>query len=404
MDVHLLNLFFSFNTNIPVFAAPIPEGAEGGTWGGLILYISIAIGLSFLCSVLEAVLLSTSTSYVEMGLETNKTSARLMHKHKDNVERPISAILTLNTIAHTIGATGAGVEAAGIFGNDATALIGAVLTLLILVFSEIIPKTLGATYWKLLNPFAAYAIQGLVLVLYPAVWVFEQMTKLMRPDDIEPTISRAEIETMARIGANEGALQEDESRVLRNLFHLEKVYVRDIMTPRTVVLALSHDMTVRDVIAKHTSLPYSRMPVYVDNMDDVLGFVLRHDIFMEATQKQGDTPIKSMTRDILVVPETGSVAQALAEFTQKKAHIALVIDEYGGTAGILTMEDAIETLLGIEITDESDAYEDLRKVAQERYERQKRLLNQVVGATDIETDRTPDETPDGTPSSPQDEK
>lgn len=400
----MVNILDSAQAGVVPLAVTITEGIGGGTWSGLLFYVGMALAISFLCSILEAVLLSTSASYVEMGLEENKRSARLMHKHKGNVERPISAILTLNTVAHTVGATGAGVEAAGIFGNEATALIGAVLTLLILVFSEIIPKTLGATYWKALNPITAYLIQGMVWGLLPAVWIFERITKRMRPEDVEPTVSREEIETMARIGATEGALQENETRVLRNLFHLENVMVRDIMTPRTVTLALAHDLTVREVVEKHQSLPYSRMPVYVEHMDDILGFVLRHDIFTALAQRQEDIRLHTLKRDIVVIPETNSVAQALDTFTQQKEHIALVIDEYGGTAGILTMEDAIETLLGIEITDESDMYEDLRQVAQQRYERQKRVLNQAIGILE-EADTTQNDAPesDEKPGATQDD-
>jgi len=398
MDVHLAQVI------IPSFFAPIPEGASGGgTWGGLILFITIAIGLSFLCSVLEAVLLSTTTSYVEVGVQEGKRSASIMQSLKGNVERPISAILTLNTIAHTIGATGAGVEAAGIFGNDATAIIGAVLTLLILVFSEIIPKTLGATYWKQLNGFAAYATLGLVWILFPAVWIFEQMTRIMRPDEAEPTVSRAELETLARIGADEGALQAEEGKVLTNLFHLRKVQVKDIMTPRTVILAFQQNMTVGEVVENTANIPYSRLPIYNEDRDDIVGFVLRHDIFNEYANDNESMPILKLRRDIIAMPESASVSNALNELTAKREHISVVIDEYGGTAGILTMEDTIETLLGIEITDESDVVDDLRKMAEDRFERQQSMMRQLGSHFSEMSDDDPssDDTPSDTPTSPR---
>ncbi|MGB1287865.1 MAG: CNNM domain-containing protein, partial [Aggregatilineales bacterium] len=265
----------------PVLAVGGPTGEAGeGSWGGLIFFISIALGISFLCSVLEAVLLSTSVSFVQLASESGKAAGRLMQKHKANVERPISAILTLNTIAHTVGAAGAGAEAVGIFGDEFFGVISAVLTLLILVFSEIIPKTIGATYWKQLNGFAAYTIQFLVIALFPAVWMLERATSVLGSgESIEPTVSRHELEAMARISQTEGALKEGEGRILTNLLHLRNVHVEDVMTPRTVVVAFQQDMSVKDAVEKHPTLPYSRIPLYDENTDDIHGFVLRHDIF-----------------------------------------------------------------------------------------------------------------------------
>lgn len=352
------------------------SGASG-TWSGLLFYIGIALGFSFLCSVLEAILLSTSHSYIEIGMDEGKPSAKLMQQHKNDVERPISAILTLNTVAHTVGAAGAGAEAVAIFGNQWFGVISAVLTILILVFSEIIPKTIGATYWKQLNGFAAYGIQILVYLLFPAVWILEKTTQLLKSEEIQPTVSRMELEVMSRIGASEGAIEAREDRLIRNLLHLSNIQVHDVMTPRTVVVCFQENKTVRDVFDKYPTLPYSRIPIYSESLDDIAGFVLRHDIFQELAADKPNTPLKDLKRNIGVVPESNTVAQVLNEFISKKEHILLVIDEYGGTAGILTMEDAIETLLGIEITDESDVVEDLRKMAQQRYERQQELFDRM---------------------------
>lgn len=363
----------------PILAAGgPPAGDVAGTWSGLLFYIGIALGLSFFCSILEAVLLSTSPSYVEQYLDKGSRAGRLMHKHKSNLERPISAILTLNTIAHTVGAAGAGAEAVGIFGSEFFGLISAVLTFLILVFSEIIPKTVGATYWRQLMPFAAYSIQFLVISLLPAVWFLEKTTQVLRRTDHEPTITRGDIEAMARISASEGTLQERENRILRNLLHLANIQVETIMTPRTVVFACQQDMTAREVVEAHPILAYSRIPVFNDNMDDITGFVLRHDVYQIVANDEGEKPLRDFQRSIIVVPETTDVATALNEFITRQEHIALVIDEYGGTAGVLTMEDAIETLLGIEITDESDLVTDLRKMAEVRYERQRKLFTQTA--------------------------
>lgn len=361
----------------PILAAGGPVGGAAGTWGGLLFYIGIALGVSFLCSVLEAILLSTTVSHIELGLERGERSAQLMQKHKTEVERPIAAILTLNTVAHTVGAAGAGAEAVAIFGDAWFGAISAILTILILVFSEIIPKTIGATYWKQLNGFAAYTIEGLVWLLFPAVWLLEKTTQLLKSDEEIPTISRLEIEAMARIGASEGALVEREDRILRNLFHLERVQVETVMTPRTVVLAFPQDKTVREVLTENKTIPYSRIPIYTESMDDCDGFVLRTDLYRTHAMGDPDTTLADLKRPISVVPETNSIASVFDRFIKKQNHILLVIDEYGGTAGVLTMEDAIETLLGIEITDESDLVADLRKIAEDRYKNQQKLLESI---------------------------
>lgn len=396
------NLFEIFP---PVLAIGGAAGDAAGTWGGLLFYIGIALGISFLCSVLEAILLSTSIAHVEMELENGKRSAELMQQHKADVERPISAILTLNTVAHTVGAAGAGAEAVAIFGDAWFGVISAVLTVLILVFSEIIPKTIGATYWKQLNGFAAYTIQWLVWLLFPAVWLLEKTTQLLKNSEEIPTISRLEIQAMARLGASEGALVEREDRILRNLFHLERVQVETIMTPRTVVLAFPNTMTVSEVLDLHSTIPYSRIPIYKESMDDIEGFVLRTDIYQTFAMSDPNTTLGELKRQIAAVPETNSLASVFDEFITKQEHILLVIDEYGGTAGILTMEDAIETLLGIEITDESDLVADLRKMAEQRYQSQQKLLESIttkaVPAVPIEqdTDLVPEDEPTQEPES-----
>lgn len=358
------HLVFS-TLNAPI----VPGGAEGGgSVAALLLYITVAIAASFTCSVLEAVLLSTSVSHVEGLVQQGKRSGRIMQRLKANVERPISAILTLNTIAHTVGATLAGAEAARIFGDELVGVISAVLTLLILVLSEIIPKTIGAVYWKQLTPFAAYTTQFLVIILYPAVVAFEVLGRMMRPHDHAPTVTRTDLEVLAKISQQEGAILERENRILTNLLQLNKVKVYDIMTPRTVVLAFKDDMTVREVMESHP-MPYSRIPIYDETIDNVTGYVLRHDIVQAAAADQDDTKMASLRREIYAIPETLTVAEVLDEFIREKEHIFLVLDEYGGTNGILTMEDAVESLLGIEITDESDLVADLRQLAQQRYRR-----------------------------------
>ena len=361
------------------FLAPITPGAEGsGSTMALALYITLALAISFLCSILEAALLSTSQSHIELLVEQGKRAGRLMQSFKQDVDRPISAILTLNTIAHTVGAAGAGAQAAAIFGNQFLGLISAILTLLILIVSEIIPKTLGAVYWKQLTTFTAYTIKLMVIVLYPAVWVFEWLTRKLRPEKYERTFTRDDLEVMAKISAQEGTLEERENRVLRNLFHLDKVQVEAIMTPRTVVMALQQNLTIREVMTKYEAMHYSRIPIYADNIDNITGYVLRHQVFLKSAVDQHYVLLEELGHQIYVVPETAMVADVLDQFITAQEHIFLVIDEYGGTAGIITLEDVIEALLGTEITDESDVVEDLRKLAQERHQRRQRERSGVL--------------------------
>lgn len=377
---------------IPILAAGT-AGAEGsGLLSALLLYIAIALGISFLCSVWEAVMLSTPVSHIELLVEEGNQAGLIMQKLRQNVERPISAILTLNTIAHTVGAAGAGAEATAIFGSEFFGVISAVLTLLILVFSEIIPKTLGAVYAKQLTPFTAYSLRILLFVMAPAVFAFEFITRAMRPSEDAPTVTRSELQVMARISAQEGGIQERENRIVTNLLQLADVQIETIMTPRTVVLMLQKDMTVGEAIKQHKILPYSRIPIYSETADDIKGYVLRHEIYKRVAADEHEIKLEKIAREIHAVPETNSVAHVLNEFIAKQDHIFVVIDEYGGTAGLITLEDTVETLLGIEILDESDRVADLRQLARRRYEGQLELIQQMT-ANDNEP--KPDDTPTG---------
>lgn len=361
-----------------VSVAANPSAGAEGTIGGVLFYIAIAIIFSFLCSMWEAGLLSSSASYVESAANQGDNAAKVMRTLKENVDRPIAAILTLNTIAHTVGAAGAGAQAAGVFGNEWLGVISAVLTFLILVFSEIIPKTLGAVYWRQLMAFNAYGIRGLMFILAPIVWLFQRMTNLIAPsnEDANP-VTRSELETMAQMSSVSGMIAESDYRILKNLLWLDEVQVDAIMTPRPVVLAFQQDITIREVMRKSSSIPYSRIPIYAENTDDIVAFVLRYDILAAAARDEHERPLKDFARDIISMPETISVARVMTEMISNQEHIALVFDEYGGTAGIITMEDALESLLGAEITDESDLVEDLRDLAHKRFERQKEILGMV---------------------------
>lgn len=361
--------------NLKWMLAPVDPGGGGinGTITGLVIFFSVALGVSFLCSILEAVLLSVSISHIEVLVQKGEKAGTLMRKLKSNVENPISAILTLNTIAHTVGAAGAGAQAAALFGSQFLGLVSAILTFLILVFSEIIPKTLGAVYWKQLTPFSAYTLNILVILLYPAVWFFKNITRKLHPIKVLPTITRMDLQAMARLSAAEGVLMEQENRVFRNLLRLQEIQIGAILTPRTVVTALPENMNVEDALKKIGDKPYSRLPIYKRSLDDAALYVLRSEIFDLAARGKLDMPLREIGRELYAFPEGISVAKALDELITRKEQIALVIDEYGGTAGILTMEDVLESLLGIEITDETDLVADLQQLARDRYDRKQKL-------------------------------
>ena len=368
------------DTVIPILAAGTGGATGAGEWSALLLYVAIALGVSFLCSIWEAAMLSTPVSHIELLVQDGNKAGTIMQGLRQNVEHPISAILTLNTIAHTVGAAGAGAEATAIFGSEFFGVISAILTLLILIFSEIIPKTLGAVYAKHLTPFTAYSLRVLLFFFAPAVHAFELVTRVMRPSEESPTVTRSELQVMARISAEEGGIQERENRIVSNLLQLADVKVETIMTPRTVVLMLQQELSVGDVLTLHKLLPYSRIPVYGESADDINGYVLRHEIYKRAAADEHHIIMHDIALELDVVPETNSVAQVLDEFIAKQEHIFLVIDEYGGTAGLITLEDTVETLLGIEILDESDRVTDMRLLAKRRYESQLDLMQKANDA------------------------
>lgn len=344
-------------------------GAAGGSVVGLILFIALALGFSFLCSILEAALLSTSPSHIEQLARQGRRSGMIMRRLKDNVDRPISAILTLNTVAHTVGAAGAGAQAARIFGSTYTGIISALLTLAILVLSEIIPKTLGAVHWRSLTPFTAYTTQALTRILLPVVWILERITALIKGDRSGATITRGDIAVLAKLGSEEGTLGEEEGRVMNNMLSLQGVAVNTIMTPRTVVTAFNRKTTVSEVLTQFKTLPYSRLPVFDDTIDAVTGYVLRADILQTAADDEHSKKLRELEKPIVRLSEKGSVVDALRAMVQQQQHIIVVQDEYGGTAGIVTMEDVFESLLGLEILDETDVVRDLQVLARERFKR-----------------------------------
>ena len=334
----------------------------------LMVYIISAIGFSFLCSVAEAVLLSITPSYIEGQKEKDpKYAARLKRLKQDNIDQSLAAILTLNTIAHTAGAIGAGAKATAVFGSAWFGVFSAAMTMAILFFSEIVPKTIGAIYWSKLVVPTMYFVRGLIVILYPIVWISEKLTKLVAHGKEIQHFNRDEFIAMAELGKEGGHINDRESRILGNLFRYGSVKVMDAMTPRIVAFALSEEKTVSEVFELIKSKPFSRLPVYKSGFDDITGFVLRDDILLsKASDRHGET-LKSLKRDITVVPEKVSLPMLLDSFLNERQHIALVVDEYGKAKGIVTLEDLVETLLGVEIMDEMDSVENMRVLARKMW-------------------------------------
>lgn len=329
----------------------------------LIVYISIALGFSFLCSIAEAVILSVTHPYISVLEQKGHGAANLLRRLKKNINDPLAAILTLNTTAHTIGAAGAGAQATEVFGNAYLGVVSAILTLLILIFSEIIPKTIGAVYWRQLAPVTAYLLKFLILILYPFIKMSALLTQLLSRGRRQEHFRQDEFTAMAQTGLEEGKLFQHESLILNNLFMLRETKVIDVMTPRLVVFSLDESLTVKDYFEYHSDSRFSRIPVYHEQRDHVTGFVLRSDLLLAHARGNSDKVLSIYRRPLTALPDTSSLQNAFEILLEERSHITLIVDEYGGMEGILTLEDVLETLLGIEIVDEQDKVEDMRKLA-----------------------------------------
>ena len=333
--------------------------------GLILLYFLGALSLSFLCSVLEAVLLSTPMSYISMRENQGSKTATLMKQYKNNVDRPVGAILSLNTIAHTIGSAGVGAESIKIFGEQYFGLISTILTLLILVLSEIIPKTIGASYWRSLALPSTRIIRVLILITYPLVLLSELITKVFTPRGNQASMSREEVSAMVDVGTTEGIFRESESKLIKSCIALSGVKARQIMTPSIVVESACQDLTVKDFQAKQ-SWSFSRIPVYAGDKDYITGYVLKDAVLKLLSEDQFHVKLSDLTRPILTFREEESVFQIWEKMLEKREHISVIIDEYGGLRGLVTMEDIIETMTGVEIVDEDDVAVDMQALAKEK--------------------------------------
>jgi len=335
----------------------------------LILYVAFALLFSFLCSIAEAALLSVTTAHINVLEKEGRASGPLLRELKDDINRPLAAILTLNTIAHTVGAVGAGAQAHQVFGNAWVAFFSAILTLLILVVSEIIPKTLGATYWRGLAGVTAHGLKFLIKMLYPFVILSEFMTRGLTKEKAIEGFNREEFAAMADLGEQEGQLEERESRILKNMFLLHETFVTDVMTPRPVVFSLPESLTVYEYFDKHYDSSFSRIPVYSENDEVFTGFVLKDDLLLAQARSNTDNNLETYRRNLLTLSDQTSLSDAFDEVLKQRAHIIVIIDEYGGMEGIITMEDILETLLGLEIMDESDKTADMQQYARRMWKK-----------------------------------
>ncbi len=334
----------------------------------LFVYVGIALGVSFLCSILEAVLLSITPSYVAKLEQDRPRAGARLRALKSHVDRPLAAILSLNTIAHTVGAAGVGAEAQRLWGSEVLTITSVILTLLILFFSEIIPKTLGVMYWRRLAGFISAVLPPLILILLPLVWLAEAITGFMKRRRVVETLSREEFAALARVGEEQGVFDKSEMRILRNLFLFGSLRARDIMTPRTVMFSLEENTTVRDAIAERGSMVFSRVPIWRGTLDQVTGYILKDQLLLRAARDELDVPVRSFAREALIVPDTVPLPALFEKFLDSREHIAVVVDEYGGVDGVVTMEDVLETLIGLEIVDEMDSTEDMRAMARAKWE------------------------------------
>ena len=325
----------------------------------LILYMLLALGVSFLCSLGEAGLLSITRADIERLIKEKRPSGRMLESLKRNVDQPLAAILTLNTVAHTVGAAGVGAEASRIWGEELF-IVTAIMTLLILVLSEIVPKTLGAVYHRPLAPLMAYMIRGMIFFTWPITVAFQFISRWFAHNKDTGRHGLEELALMAEVARREGTLDLKTYSVIRNLEAIASMPVRDVMTPRTVVEMLEKDMSVAEALEREGTRRFSRLPLQGDGPDDIIGLVLRYELYECMRRGQGDRLLVELVKPIHAVPESATVSGTLREHIRRREQLFLVVDEYGGTAGIVTLEDTVESLIGEEIVDETDAVVDMR--------------------------------------------
>lgn len=357
-------------------AALVPQG----NLSLLLTYMILALVVSSICSVLESTLLSTPLSFINTLEQQGAKGVERLKRLKTDIDRPISAILVVNTIANTVGASLVGSEAARLYDSTGVGVVSGVFTFCILVFSEIIPKTIGSTYWRRLAIPASNIIQGLIYVTFPFVWILERLTRRISDSSDQVSVSREDVVAMVTTGAEEGVLEKEENKMIQNLLKLDEIKAHDIMTPSSVVTMAESSQTIRDFYNSDDFAKFSRIPLYEEENDDyVTGYVLKQEILEKLAEDRFNVKLKDLERPILSFQEDESVSTIWEKLLEKKEHICVIIDEYGSMRGIVTLEDVIETMLGFEIVDESDEVVDMQQLAKEQWEemqsRQKQVKN-----------------------------
>lgn len=345
----------------------------------LIFFISLSLIVSFLCSISEAALLTMTPSYIDTLSEEDPKGAMLLKNVKvDNIEKSISAILTLNTVAHTLGSLGAGAQAVIVFGNAWFGVFSAVMTLIILIGTEIIPKTIGTAYWRRLAIPVAYYVRAINIALLPIIWVTEKISRLLTRGNQESSFNRHEFLALANQGESSGQMTEMETRIIKNSLALGMINVEDIVTPRSVVTAFDENMTVGDVFARYPKLPFSRFPIFNEDLDNATGFVLKSDLLIAKANQEIHTPIKQFRRDIHFVFAKLKLFDLLDLMLKQRVHIALAVGEFGEVKGLVSLEDVLETLLGLEIVDEFDRVDDMQALARQLMDRRMHRLGATL--------------------------
>ncbi len=335
----------------------------------LIVAVSFAVLISGMCSLFEAVLYSVPISHVESLAEDGRKSGLILRALRRDVDRPIAAILSLNTIANTAGAAVAGAAAVAVFGQAWVGWFSAVFTMAILIFSEVIPKTAGVVYSRPLARVIARPLKVLVLVFRPFIWLTSLFTRMMAAGHQQNQVSQEELVIMTRLGMQTGVIEADEAKVIQNILSLQSKSARDIMTPRTVMLSLGGQLSANEAREKTGVLDYSRVPVYDKDAEDVVGVMLRRDLLTAMAEDRGHVRIEELMRPVDFVVESLSLNRLLRMFVERREHLLMVVDEFGGLAGLVTLEDVLEEILGQEIVDEFDTVTDLRELARDRRQR-----------------------------------
>ena len=342
----------------------------------LFIYFFLAVVISFCCSVMEAVILSITSVYVRAVLKKKKSYGKLLKSLKSQINRPLSAILTLNTFANMVGAAGVGAQVHTLYGSTYVSIASIILTLVILIISEIIPKTIGANYWRTLAPGVAYLVSILIFALYPSVWFSEKLNRILLRKKIT-SVTREDMIVTAEMGVSEGTIGQKESRVIKNLLMLDTLKVSEIMTPRAVISAFDKKITIKEVMGKNQPIRFSRVPVYEGSLDQVVGFIHRYKILEAYSHDLFNISLEEYMKPIHSIPDQISVAAALDQLIKRKEHIFIAVDSYGVLTGLVTLEDAIETLLGVEIVDEFDSVADMRQYALEQWQIRKKTINRI---------------------------